>query len=130
MATQIAPTPVVRGDAARVIYEETRRRPTQASERGAMMLADKFGGMSYRGNSVSSSKALDNYDKFGRSDRMSEPRFKSSISMEEIENNFKDIDFFAGIMDGLTEALAYTNDEAERWRATEESVAREAECYS
>lgn len=43
MATQIAPTPVVRGDAARMIYEETRRRPTRASERGAMMLADKFG---------------------------------------------------------------------------------------
>lgn len=59
-----------------------------------------------------SSKVLDNYDKFGRSDRMSEPRFKSSISMEEIENNFKDIDFFAGIMDGLTEALAYTKGKA------------------
>lgn len=39
---------------------------------------------------------------------MSELRFESSLSMEEIENNFKDVDFFAGIMDGLNEALAYT----------------------
>ena len=32
---------------------------------------------------------------------MSELRFESSLSMEEIENNFKDVDFFSGIMDGL-----------------------------
>lgn len=39
---------------------------------------------------------------------MSELHFKSSLPMEEIENNFKDIDFFSGIMEGLNEALAYS----------------------
>lgn len=43
---------------------------------------------------------------------MSEPVFKSSLTMEEIEDNFKDIDFFSGIMDGLQEALAYTKGKA------------------
>ena len=43
---------------------------------------------------------------------MSELRFESSLTMEEIENNFKDIDFFSGIMDGLNEALAYTKGKA------------------
>ena len=38
---------------------------------------------------------------------MSELRFKSSLTMEEIEDNFKDVDFFSGIMEGLQEALAY-----------------------
>ena len=38
---------------------------------------------------------------------MSDLRFKSSLSMEEIENNFKDVDFFEGIMEGLKEALAH-----------------------
>ncbi len=33
--------------------------------------------------------------------------FKTSLSDEEIENNFKDMDFFGELMDGLTEALAY-----------------------
>ena len=33
--------------------------------------------------------------------------FKSSLSTEEIENNFKDIDLFSGIVEGLGEALAY-----------------------
>ena len=37
---------------------------------------------------------------------MSEPIFKSSLSMEEIEANFKDVDFFSGVMEGLEEALA------------------------
>lgn len=32
---------------------------------------------------------------------------KSSLSMEEIEENFKNIDFFAGVMDGLQDALAH-----------------------
>lgn len=39
---------------------------------------------------------------------MAELKFESSLSMEEIEENFKDVDFFSGIMDGLNEALAYT----------------------
>lgn len=34
-------------------------------------------------------------------------RFESTLSVEEIEDNFKDVDFFSGIMDGLQEALAY-----------------------
>lgn len=38
---------------------------------------------------------------------MSELRFNSSLSMEEIDNNFKDVDFFGEVMDGLNEALAY-----------------------
>lgn len=43
---------------------------------------------------------------------MSELKFESSLTMDEIENNFKDIDFFSGIMDGLQEALAYTKGKA------------------
>lgn len=43
---------------------------------------------------------------------MSELKFKSSLSMEEIENNFKNVDFFSGIMDGLAEALAYNKGRA------------------
>ena len=38
---------------------------------------------------------------------MSDIRFESSLTPEQIDNNFKDIDFFAGLMEGLTEALAY-----------------------
>ena len=43
---------------------------------------------------------------------MSELSFESSLSIEEIENNFKDVDFFSGIMDGLNEALAYSKGKA------------------
>lgn len=43
---------------------------------------------------------------------MDELRFESSLTMEEIENNFKNVDFFSGIMDGLQEALAYTKGKA------------------
>ena len=50
---------------------------------------------------------------------MSEIRFKSSLSIEEIEENFKNIDFFSGIMDGLNEALAY-----EKGKASAETFAR------
>lgn len=42
MATQIAPTPVVRGNDAKVIYKEMQRKPTQASKRGAQILVSKF----------------------------------------------------------------------------------------
>ena len=38
---------------------------------------------------------------------MAEIKFKSSLSESEIENNFKSIDFFSGIVSGLEEALAY-----------------------
>lgn len=50
---------------------------------------------------------------------MSDIRFKSSLSIEEIENNFKDIDFFSGIMEGLEEALAY-----EKGKASAETFVR------
>lgn len=38
---------------------------------------------------------------------MSERIIRSALSDEEISENFKNIDFFAGIMTGLEEALAY-----------------------
>ena len=38
---------------------------------------------------------------------MVELQFESTLTMEEIEQNFAGVDFFAGIMDGLEEALAY-----------------------
>ena len=50
---------------------------------------------------------------------MNEPRFKSSLTEEEIENNFKDVDIFSGIMEGLSEALAY-----EKGRASAQTFAR------
>lgn len=34
--------------------------------------------------------------------------FKSSLTLEEIEHNFKDVDIFSGIMDGLQEAHSHT----------------------
>lgn len=36
----------------------------------------------------------------------------STLTDEEIEKNFKDIDFFSGIMEGLEEALAYEKGDA------------------
>ena len=50
---------------------------------------------------------------------MSAHAFKSKYSMEEIENNFKDVDFFSGIKEGLEEALAY-----EKGKARAETIAR------
>ena len=38
---------------------------------------------------------------------MSEPVFYSNLTMEEIEENFKDIDLFSGIMEALEEVLSY-----------------------
>lgn len=43
---------------------------------------------------------------------MIELRAESSLTLEEIEENFKDVDFFTGIMDGLQEALAYSKGKA------------------
>lgn len=43
---------------------------------------------------------------------MSERILTSSLSAEEIEQNFKNTDFFSGIMAGLEEALAYEKGEA------------------
>jgi hypothetical protein len=45
MATQLAPTPVVKGEAAAAIYKEMRRKPTQASKQGAQILISKFSKM-------------------------------------------------------------------------------------
>ena len=45
--------------------------------------------------------------------------FKSKYSIEEIERNFKDADFFNGIRKGLEEALAY-----EKGKASAETIAR------
>ena len=39
--------------------------------------------------------------------RVSEPVFYSNLTMEEIEENFKDIDLFSGIMEALEELLSY-----------------------
>ena len=50
---------------------------------------------------------------------MSDHVFKSKYSMEEIERNFKDADFFNGIREGLEEALAY-----EKGRASAQTIAR------
>lgn len=38
---------------------------------------------------------------------MTEARFKSSLSKEEIDKNFKDIDLFSNLKAALEEALAY-----------------------
>ena len=38
---------------------------------------------------------------------MSEKVFRSRLSEAEIEENFRNTDFFSGIMEGLEEALAY-----------------------
>lgn len=43
---------------------------------------------------------------------VSELRFETAYSMEEIEENFKDVDIFSGIMEGLQEALAYKKGKA------------------
>ena len=50
---------------------------------------------------------------------MSEPVFHSSLSMDEIEQNFQNVDFFSGIMDGLQEAMAY-----EKGKAAADTFAR------
>ncbi len=50
---------------------------------------------------------------------MAEIHFKSSLTINEIEENFKDIDFFSGIVNGLNEALA-----CEKGKASAETFAR------
>ena len=44
MATQIAPTPVVKGTAAVKIYKEANQKRSQASKNGAEKLKNKFDG--------------------------------------------------------------------------------------
>ncbi|MBQ6810461.1 MAG: helix-turn-helix domain-containing protein [Firmicutes bacterium] len=43
---------------------------------------------------------------------MSELKFKSSLSMDEIESNFENMDVFSCLMDDLEEALAYSKGKA------------------
>ena len=50
---------------------------------------------------------------------MADITFKSSLSAEQIDENFKNIDFFSGVMSGLEEALAY-----EKGKASADTFAR------
>lgn len=50
---------------------------------------------------------------------MSDLRLQSSLSMEEVEENFKGVDFFSGVMEGLEEALAH-----KKGKASAETLAR------
>ena len=43
---------------------------------------------------------------------MEEIKFSSSISPEKMEENFAGFDFFDGLMEGLTEALAHSKGKA------------------
>ena len=45
MATQIAPTPTVKGEAAKINYKEMQRKPTQAAKQGAQILRALFNKM-------------------------------------------------------------------------------------
>ena len=42
MATQIAPTPVLKGKEAYAVLEESKKKPTAASKRGVDFLRNKF----------------------------------------------------------------------------------------
>lgn len=48
-------------------------------------------------------------------------RFESSLSIDEIEKNFDDFDFFSGLMEGLNEALAH-----EKGKASAETFSRKS----
>ena len=48
-----------------------------------------------------------------------EIRFKSSLTKDEVSENFKDFDFFSGMIEGLNEALAH-----EKSKARAETFAR------
>lgn len=45
---------------------------------------------------------------------MSEHIFKSKYSIKEIEKNFKDVNFFSGVKEGLEDALAYEKRKSKR----------------
>ena len=45
MATQIAPTPVVKGPDATAVLKDMQRKPTPKSKKGAKALAAKFSTM-------------------------------------------------------------------------------------
>ena len=50
MATQIAATPVIKGQEARKVLAEAKRRPTIATKRGAEKLREEFAGMVKKDN--------------------------------------------------------------------------------
>ena len=52
---------------------------------------------------------------------MAEYTFKTDLSMEEIEDNFKNVNFFEGVKSGLEEALAY-----EKGQSAAETFARKS----
>lgn len=43
---------------------------------------------------------------------MNEYTFKTNLSMQEIEDDFKNLDFLEGVKSGLEEALAYEKGQA------------------
>ena len=43
---------------------------------------------------------------------MKEIELTTSLDEKDIEKNFSNVDFFAGIMEGLSEAIAYENGDA------------------
>ena len=43
---------------------------------------------------------------------MADLTFKSNLTMEEIEKNFAEMDFFSSLMEGLEEAVAYSKGKA------------------
>lgn len=47
--------------------------------------------------------------------------FKSSFTIDEVEKNFDDFDFFSGLMEGLNEALAH-----EKGKASAETFSRKS----
>ena len=50
---------------------------------------------------------------------MADLTFKTLLSKQQVDENFKNIDFFSGIMEGLKEALLY-----EKGKASAETFAR------
>ena len=42
MATQIAATPILKGKEAYTVLEESKKKPTELSERGILFLKNKF----------------------------------------------------------------------------------------
>lgn len=42
MPTQIAPTPIIRGEEARKVLEESKRKPSEKSKNGARILTEMF----------------------------------------------------------------------------------------
>lgn len=50
---------------------------------------------------------------------MTDDVFKSNLSVEEIEKNFEDADFFEGVKSGLEEALVFEKGKADTFVISE-----------